>query len=157
MQLDAFKTADLRQFLNHWRKKKASTRANIVSVLHSFFGWAEAEDLIDLDPSRKIRRPPKRKPDIYRPSLDELDRIRSVATLAERPAIVLMEGAGLRLSEVAGTRWQDIDLIRGRVRVYRKGPKCCATASGRSIPNSITTCSSQRSSDGCPRPIVSAR
>jgi hypothetical protein len=32
-----------------------------------------------------------------------------------------MEGAGLRRSEVVGCRWADIDVIRGRVRIYRKG------------------------------------
>jgi integrase len=93
----------------------------VISVLHSFFAWAEVEDLVKLDPSRKIRRPPKRKPDVYRPSLDELERIRAVAVRWERPAILLMEGAGLRRSEVVGCRWADIDLIRGRVRIHRKG------------------------------------
>jgi integrase len=93
----------------------------VISVIHSFFRWAEAEELIDIDPSRKIRRPPKRKPDIYRPSLDELARIRAAALLHEKPAILLMEGVGLRRSEVLGCRWGDIDLIRGRVRVLRKG------------------------------------
>jgi integrase/recombinase XerD len=39
----------------------------------------------------------------------------------ERPAIVLMEGAGLRRAEVARCRWLDVDLGRGRIRVYRKG------------------------------------
>jgi site-specific recombinase XerC len=66
-------TTDLRAFVaEHWRDRSAATRSNVISVLHSFFGWAEAEDLIEVDPSRKIRRPPKRKPDVYRPSLDEL-------------------------------------------------------------------------------------
>jgi integrase len=32
-----------------------------------------------------------------------------------------MEGAGLRRSEVIGCRWTDIDLVRERVRVRRKG------------------------------------
>jgi integrase len=32
-----------------------------------------------------------------------------------------MEGAGLRRSEVVGCRWADLDLVRGRARVYRKG------------------------------------
>jgi site-specific recombinase XerC len=53
-----------------------------------------------LGPSAKIRRAPKRKPDVYRPSLSELARLRSAAFPRERPAIVLMEGAGLRSSEV---------------------------------------------------------
>lgn len=77
--------------------------------------------MIEADPSRKIRRPPKRKPDVYRPSLDELARVRAAALPHERPAILLMEGAGLRRSEVVGCRWADLDLVRGRARVYRKG------------------------------------
>jgi len=115
-------TAELRGFLaQHWRERSASTRSNVISVLHSFFSWAEVEDLVELDPSRKIRRPPKRKPDIYRPSLDELARLRSAALPHERPALLLMEGAGLRRSEVIGCRWADLDLVRGRARVRRKG------------------------------------
>jgi integrase/recombinase XerC len=114
-------TTDLRRFLRHWIDKSASTRSNVISVLHSFFGWAESEEIIDTDPSRKIRRPQKRKPDIYRPSLDELGRLRGAAVGHERPAILLMEGAGLRSSEVLGCRWADLDLVRGRARVHRKG------------------------------------
>lgn len=119
--VSALTTADLRQFLNRWKDSMASTRSNVISVLHSFFSWAEAEDMIEVDPSRKIRRPPKRRPEIYRPSLDELGRLRAAALPAERPVILLMEGAGLRRSEALGCRWRDIDLLRGRVRVLRKG------------------------------------
>jgi integrase len=130
VQLGDLTTADLRAFLKGWARTSriergielsAATRSNIISVLHSFFGWAESEDLIDNDPSRKIRRPPKRKPDTYRPSLDELMRIRAAAAGYERPPVVLMEGAGLRRSEITRCRWADLDLVRGRVRVYRKG------------------------------------
>jgi site-specific recombinase XerD len=121
-RLDDLTTSDLRAFLGeHWRERSAATRSNVISVLHSFFTWAETEDLIEHDPSRKIRRPPKRKPDIYRPSLDELARLRAVALPNERPALLLMEGAGLRRSEVIGCRWADLDLVRGRARVHRKG------------------------------------
>jgi integrase/recombinase XerD len=94
-RLSELTTAELRAFLGRWRDKSAATRSNVISVLHSFFGWAEAEEIIELDPSRKIRRPPKRKPDVYRPSLDELARVRAAALLRERPAILSMEGAGL--------------------------------------------------------------
>lgn len=112
---------DLRQFLSRWRDSSAATRSNVISVLHSFFSWAEAEDIIEMDASRKIRRPPKRRPDVYRPSLDELARVRAASLSHERPAIVLMEGAGLRRSEVVVCRWADLDLVRGRARVHRKG------------------------------------
>jgi integrase len=119
--VDAFTTADLRHSLRRWQDRSAATRSNVISVFHSFFSWAEAEDLVDVDPSRKIRRPPKRKPDVYRPSLDELRRVRESAVGHERPAVLLMEGVGLRRSEVLGCRWEDLDLFRGRVRVQRKG------------------------------------
>jgi site-specific recombinase XerD len=121
VQITELTTEDLRRFLKRWSEKSAATRSNVISVLHSFFRWAESEDWIEIDPSRKIRRPPKRKPDVYRPSLAELARIRAAALLHEKPAILLMEGVGLRRSEVIGCRWGDIDLLRGRVRVLRKG------------------------------------
>jgi site-specific recombinase XerD len=121
IDLQRITTDDLRKFLNRWRDASASTRSNVVSVLHSFFDWANVEDLIDVDPSAKIRRPRKRRPDVYRPSLEELRRIRDSARGHERPAIVLMEGAGLRRSEVLGCRWADFDMVKGRLRVFRKG------------------------------------
>jgi integrase/recombinase XerD len=121
IELNRIQTEDLRAFLNRWRDASSATRSNVISVLHSFFDWANVEDLIDVDPSAKIRRPKKRRPDVYRPSLDELRRIREAALPHERPAIVLMEGAGLRRSEVLGCRWADFDMVRGRVRVFRKG------------------------------------
>jgi site-specific recombinase XerD len=100
VEIDFLTTEDLRRFLNRWLERSAATRSNVISVLHSFFSWAEGEDLIDVDPSRKIRRPPKRKPDVYRPSLDELAALRAAAVGYERPPILLMEGAGLRSAEV---------------------------------------------------------
>src|SRR6266571_1607971 len=121
VELTALSTTDLRAFLKRWEDRSGSTRANVISVVHSFFAWAESEDVIEADPSRKIRRPPKRRPDVYRPSFEELARIRLMALPHERPAILLMEGAGLRRSEVLGCRWADLDLVRGRVRVFRKG------------------------------------
>ena len=121
LDLTRFTKHDLRVFLKRWEHRKASTRSNIVSVLHSFFGWALAEDLIEVDPSAPLRRPKKRRPDIYRPSFDELAAVRKAALPHELPAILLMEGAGLRRAEVLHSRWADLDLIRGRVRVFRKG------------------------------------
>lgn len=120
-ELRKLTTADLRAFLRRWESASAATRANVISVLHSFFDWANVEDLIEVDPSAKIRRPRKRRPDVYRPSLDELTRLRAAALPHERPAIVLMEGAGLRSAEVRSCRWADFDMVRGRLRVFRKG------------------------------------
>jgi integrase len=51
----------------------------------------------------------------------ELGRLRGAALMRERPAILLMEGIGLRRSEVVRCRWADLDLVQGRVHVFRKG------------------------------------
>jgi site-specific recombinase XerD len=109
IELARLTTADLRTFLaDGWRDRSASTRSNVTSVMHSFFEWAEAEDLIEFDPSRKIRRPPKRKPDVYRPSLDELDRIRVAALPMSFPRSSSWRArasGGLRYLVVGGLIW----------------------------------------------------
>ena len=55
LDLARFTKHDLRVFLKRWEDKSAATRANVVSVLHSFFGWATAEDLIEVDPGNAER------------------------------------------------------------------------------------------------------
>src|SRR5439155_12511417 len=117
LDLSRFTKHDLRSFLKRWEHGSSATRANVVSVLHSFFGWATTEDLIDVDPSAPLRRPKKRRADVYRPSVEELTAVRAAALSRELPAILLMERAGLRRAEVLHVRWADSDLIRRRVRV----------------------------------------
>jgi len=104
LELARFTKYDLRSFLKRWEDRSAATRSNVISVLHSFFAWAIAEDLIEVDPAANLRRPKKRKADVYRPSVEELSKLRIAALPHERPAIVLMEGAGLRRGEVLGVR-----------------------------------------------------
>ena len=99
----------------------ASTRATRISYHHSFWSWAEREGYIDDDPSRKIKRPPKRKPDTYKPTDSEIRLTLAASTLLELAALLLMSGAGLRAHEVVAVVWRDVDLRSGHVRVRRKG------------------------------------
>jgi site-specific recombinase XerD len=121
LDLARFTKHDLRAFLKRWENMSAATRANVVSVLHSFFRWAVEEDIVEIDPAAVLRRPKKRRADVYRPSVDELAAVRGAALPHERPAILLMEGAGLRRAEVIACRWADFDMLRGRIRAFRKG------------------------------------
>jgi len=112
----------LREFIAHNAGRlSASTRSTRISYLHSFFAWAESEDLIESDPSRRIRRPPKRRPDVYRPDATELTLGRRACLPEELPAWLLMEGVGLRAFSVCECRWEHVDLRRGRVRAFTKG------------------------------------
>lgn len=98
-----------------------ATRATRISYLHTFFAWAEAEGFIDDDQVRKIRRPPKRRADIYRPTASELLLGERACTTRELAAWALMSRRGFRASTVCALRWGDIDLARGRARIEVKG------------------------------------
>ena len=166
LDLSSFTKHDLRAFLKRWQARSSATRANMCPAA-LLLRVGVAEDLIEIDPSAPLRRPKKRRADIYRPSIGELAAVRAAALASELPAILLMEGVGLRRGEVLRVRWADIDLIRGRVRVFRKGhrqPLPLAPdvldglrgsfrAFGRS---SMTMCSRLRSSSGSRRSSASA-
>lgn len=104
-----------------WGTASAGTRANRISTFRSFFAWAEDEDLVDDSPARRIRRPPRRRADVYRPPRVDRDLARNVTTLDERPAWILMDDLGLRASTVVRVRWRDVDLTHGRIHVRVKG------------------------------------
>ena len=112
----------LRAFVGEkWGRKSATTRATRISYLRSFFSWAENEELIADDPARRIKRPPKRKPDVYRPDETEIALLLNAATTREVAPLLLMSGAGLRAAELCTLVWADVDLTRGRARIRRKG------------------------------------
>src|SRR5579864_8844765 len=55
IELGRLTTEDLRKFLaSRWRDRRASTRSNVISVLHSFFDWALVEDLVGVDGSARF-------------------------------------------------------------------------------------------------------
>lgn len=116
-------TDRLRELLAEWALLSAGTRGTRISVLRSFFDWLEQEELVDQNPARRLRRPPRKKIAIYCPTEEELLALRRAASVAEfeRPAIVAMEGAGLRRGSVLSSRWGDWDLAQGRLRVRVKG------------------------------------
>lgn len=115
-------TDKLRAFLGRrWGTAAAGTRANRISQLHSLFAWAEEKDLLDDDPARRLRRPPRRRADIYRPPAADVELALAACTVHERASFVLMARRGLRASTVCALRWQDLDLQYGLARVHVKG------------------------------------
>jgi len=105
----------------NWGKTSSGRRANVISVHHTFWGWALDEGFIDVDPSARIKRPPRRKADVYRPPTVDQDLAFNATELRERAPWVLMNDVALRAATVVETRWQDIDLTRGRISVRVKG------------------------------------
>lgn len=105
----------------HWGRTSAGTRANRISILHSFFAWAEEQGLVDDDPARRLRRPPRKRADVYRPPAADVERALAATTIHERAPFVLMARRGFRASTVCALRWSDLDLQNRRARVQVKG------------------------------------
>lgn len=103
------------------RKISARTRAHWISHLHSFYAWAVAEGHTDLDPTVGIARPRLRRL-LPRPIADD-DLRRAIEAADGRMAAWLVLGAyaGMRCSEIANLRRDDIHEDDGLIRIVGKG------------------------------------
>lgn len=102
--------------------------AGRVRSLRAFGSWVAREYELDEDPLRRLPIP--RVPQLVVPSLREADLrelLRATETSREpqrdRAIVLLLLDTGLRLSEAAGLRIRDIDLIEGRATVMGKGAR----------------------------------
>ncbi len=120
----------LRGFLAHLHKKhKKSTVARKVAALRACFSYAQEQEWICDNPIQRVRTPKQEKsvPSylterqmtvlLGEPEAD------SVLDLRDQACLELFYASGLRLSELAGLRWEDLDLSLGLVRVTGKGGK----------------------------------
>jgi integrase/recombinase XerD len=121
----------LREFV--YRLKAAGLAASSIrrkiSALRGYFGFLQAEGLIESDPSELLEGPVtgRRLPDIlspaeveallFTPEADEPLAVRDWAMLE------LMYATGVRISEVVTLRLRDLDMQEGLVRVRGKGSK----------------------------------
>ena len=110
---------DLELFLDD-RPLGAVARATAICHLAAFYRWAAVQGLAD-DPTPGLIRPrirrglprPIREVDLWAVYLTASGRLRLILGLAAL--------AGLRACEIAGLRWDDVDLVAGRLRVQGKG------------------------------------
>ena len=110
----------------------ARTISRKVSVLRRYFDWARRTGRVEVDPTVGLAAPrgPSRLPQVLKD-----DHIR---TLIDKPAragdddardardlaiVELLYGSGLRVSELCGLRYEDLNLAGAEVRVWGKGSK----------------------------------
>ena len=102
-----------------------TTQRDIVSNLRAFYRWAGREGHCAQDPTALVDTPkvPRRLP---RPArTDDIGQALEHANVRIAAMVALMAGCGLRCCEVAGLRWDDVDLATGEARSSVR-----ATASG---------------------------
>lgn len=128
-QLESPSTATRSEIENWWATRyhlSASTRANELACLRSFYKWATKFDHRPDDPTRRLD-PPRVTNHVPRPiGQTDLERLLGPLTTDApdlRRAIALGAYSGLRVSEAAGLTWANIDQDGRRIYVRGKGKK----------------------------------
>jgi integrase/recombinase XerD len=122
---------DLRQFVYKLKEdgRAASSIRRKISALRSYFGFLQAEGIIEGDPSELLEGPKTRRP---LPGILNQTEIESLLdsmtdddplTLRDRAILEFMYATGVRISELIGLRLRDVDLEERLVRVVGKGSK----------------------------------
>ena len=106
------------------RKVGNNTLDKVRIVLNVFFSWAESEGYVDrnfvksVEPIKYIEKPRQPLTD------EEVVMLRSCCdTYREQAIIELLLSTGIRLSELTGLRWSDLDLQNRKMIVFGKGSK----------------------------------
>src|SRR5699024_7571839 len=114
-----------------------SSLQRLLSAWRSLFAWLLAEGHIEHDPAAGVRGPRTRRklPQVL--DTDEATRLVATPTdedalgVRDRAMLELFYSSGLRLSELTGLRWRDLDLDEGMVRVLGKGSRTRIVPVGR--------------------------
>jgi integrase/recombinase XerC len=120
----------IRAYLGHLHKKnKKSTVARKLSAIRTFFKFLVKQGILEASPAETIQTPRQEKPIPAYLAVDDMFRLLdsicddSVAGLRNRAIFETIYSSGLRVSELAGLNWGDIDTGRGMLRVLGKGSK----------------------------------
>ncbi len=128
----------LRSFIaaEHRRGLGATSLQRRLSACRSFFAWQLRRGSLLANPATGLRAPkaPRKLPQVLDP--DEMTRLVEVPDAdaigkRDRALLELMYSSGLRLAEVCGLRWRELDLVGGMVRVTGKGSKMRLVPVGR--------------------------
>lgn len=120
-------TATCRGFLDTFTTHAASTVALEFTILSSFFNFLVLDDVIDVSPMSKVRRPKV-------PALSDRERtrvttdevrlmLRRCETWPEKMCLYFAVYTGARRNALSNLRWRDVDLAKGTVTFQEKGRK----------------------------------
>lgn len=116
---------DIKAYLTGFEHLKRSTIATKTSILKSFFSYLMDEEMIQTNPTRKIKRVKEEKKQIRYLSMDEMLRIREAvgSDLRSRCMVEFLFETGCRVSEMVQIRLDQIDWLNRSVIVRGKGAK----------------------------------
>lgn len=98
----------------------AKSVRNFMTVFSLIFEDAISKDLIDSNPTKRVKRPPKNPPHVSFYSMDQTKKLfKAIHGHRLEDLIVLTTLYGLRKSEVLGLKWDAIDFENKRVTIKR--------------------------------------
>ena len=106
-----------------------STIARRLATLRSFFKFCQREALIDENPAKPLRNPRKHRQLPHFLSTDEIGLLLNAPDLSDqlgirdRAMLETIYSGGLRVSELVGLNYSDLELDEGLIRVRGKGKK----------------------------------
>src|SRR4030043_2367729 len=128
----------IRKYLSFlFRRNRKSSIARKISTLRSFFKYLVREGMVPSNPAKSVSTPRVEKPPPTTLTVDEAFRLmgspKSVfgkssegskeKGLRDRAILELLYSSGLRVSELVGLNWNQLDQDLGIVRVMGKGRK----------------------------------
>lgn len=138
LQLDQIKPVAVEEWLDGIKRAKA-TRAKIRNLMSALFSHAMRYEWTDKNPIKLVRQSAKREriPDVL--ELGELQLLLTKLDTRERTLVLLAAGTGLRVSELLGIRWADVDFDNLELSVTRsiwhqKIGDCKTEASAKPVP-----------------------
>ncbi|WEZ09592.1 tyrosine-type recombinase/integrase [Priestia flexa] len=101
-----------------------STIGQKLSILKSFFVWLHAEELIERNPTLKLKTPKTEKRLSKALTIEELEMLREACqTVRQRAFVEILYATGCRLSEVYGLNKDSINFQTMSTNVIGKGNK----------------------------------
>ena len=121
---------DIRRFIARLHRQGLGGRSiqRLLSAIRSFYRWLMREGLAGHNPAAQVRAPKaarKLPGTLDTDAVAKLLDIRDESPLALRDKAImeLFYSSGLRLSELAGLRWDQVDAASGLITVIGKGNK----------------------------------
>ena len=121
---------DIRRFIARLHRQGLGARSiqRLLSAVRSFYRWLMREGLASQNPAAQVRAPkaPRKLPgtldtDTVARLLDIRDE--SPLALRDKAIMEIFYSSGLRLSELASLRWDQVDTASGLITVTGKGNK----------------------------------
>lgn len=126
-----FRSSDLREFVSQMAEAgyARSTIARRLATLRSFFKFCQREALVNENPAKPLRNPRKHRQLPHFLSTDEIGLLLDAPDLSDqlgirdRAMLETIYSGGLRVSELVGLNYSDLELDEGLIRVRGKGKK----------------------------------